>query len=85
MKYACDFPDCRKTFPTCGLLEDHIKMHQGVRPYNCANCGCSFFARARFAVHLSKYHRTSIRDYYHVSGLLKRDPPSDANDCLKHL
>ncbi|RCN43449.1 hypothetical protein ANCCAN_10575, partial [Ancylostoma caninum] len=54
---------------------------EGLKPYRCANCESSFYARARFAVHLSKYHRISIRDYSRVSHLLKR--PTLANDNEK--
>ncbi|EYC14048.1 hypothetical protein Y032_0042g681 [Ancylostoma ceylanicum] len=50
----------------------------GVKPYHCGSCGSSFHARARFAVHLSKYHKMSIRDYSCVSRLLKH--PTSNND-----
>ncbi|ETN79699.1 zinc finger, C2H2 type [Necator americanus] len=75
LKYTCDWPDCARAFASPGLLQDHVNAHRGVRPYQCTNCGCSFSARARFAVHLSKYHRMSIRDYNCASDLLK--PPSN--------
>ncbi|KIH63423.1 hypothetical protein ANCDUO_06275 [Ancylostoma duodenale] len=52
----------------------------GLKPYHCANCGSSFYARARFAVHLSKYHRISIRDYSRVSRLLKRPILTNDNE-----
>ncbi|CAJ0605428.1 unnamed protein product [Cylicocyclus nassatus] len=69
-KYACNIDDCKKVFTTSGLLQDHINMHKDVKPYTCTHCDRSFHARARFAVHLSKYHGASIRDYCCVSNFL---------------
>lgn len=75
-KHVCDWEGCQKSFTTPGLLDDHINYHKGVTPYRCNACDRSFFARARFAVHLSKYHKTSIRDYSSVSELLTLSRPS---------
>ncbi|XGW12437.1 hypothetical protein V3C99_013272 [Haemonchus contortus] len=69
-KYFCYWEGCGKAFRTSGLLDDHLNHHKGVTPYCCKSCNVSFAARARFAVHLSKYHRMSIRDYTNVSALL---------------
>uniref|UniRef100_A0A0K0CY18 C2H2-type domain-containing protein n=1 Tax=Angiostrongylus cantonensis TaxID=6313 RepID=A0A0K0CY18_ANGCA len=49
----------------------------GVKPYSCRSCGISFSARSRFAVHLSKYHRMSIRDHRSISEFLE---PSARNN-----
>ncbi|KAK6039341.1 zinc finger, C2H2 type [Cooperia oncophora] len=62
-KNVCSWEGCEKAFTTPGLLEDHMNYHKGITPYRCNSCDMSFAARARFAVHLSKYHRMSIRDY----------------------
>ncbi|WKX94305.1 hypothetical protein Q1695_011506 [Nippostrongylus brasiliensis] len=69
-KHACSWEGCNKSFATPGLLEDHLNCHKGITPYCCKSCEVSFAARARFAVHLSKYHNMSIRDYTNVSELL---------------
>ncbi|KAE9412831.1 hypothetical protein Angca_003768, partial [Angiostrongylus cantonensis] len=76
-KYVCDWEGCEKTFTTSGLLEDHLNSHKGVKPYSCRSCGISFSARSRFAVHLSKYHRMSIRDHRSISEFLE---PSARNN-----
>ncbi|KAK6018563.1 zinc finger, C2H2 type [Ostertagia ostertagi] len=69
-KNVCNWEGCGKAFTTNGLLEDHLNYHKGITPYCCNSCNVSFSARARFAVHLSKYHRMSIRDYTSVTSLL---------------
>ncbi|KAK6053768.1 zinc finger, C2H2 type [Cooperia oncophora] len=69
-KNVCSWEGCEKAFTTPGLLEDHMNYHKGITPYRCNSCDMSFAARARFAVHLSKYHRMSIRDYTSMAGLL---------------
>ncbi|CAO4365868.1 unnamed protein product [Caenorhabditis nigoni] len=53
---------CGKSFRTEQALQDHYNVHEGVQPYACVTCNQRFYARDRFAVHLSKYHLTSIKD-----------------------
>ncbi|CAI5442485.1 unnamed protein product [Caenorhabditis angaria] len=63
----CDFVEngkkCEKRFKCQSLLDDHLNKHRNIFPYKCQNCDQKFNARSRFAVHLSKYHKTSIKDY----------------------
>ncbi|CAL2033395.1 unnamed protein product [Caenorhabditis brenneri] len=53
---------CGKTFRTEQALQDHFNVHDDLKPYKCLTCNQGFHARDRFAVHLSKYHLTSIKD-----------------------
>ncbi|KAK5975862.1 hypothetical protein GCK32_005763 [Trichostrongylus colubriformis] len=69
-KNVCNWEGCEKAFTTAGLLEDHLNYHKGIKPYRCNSCDIAFAARARFAVHLSKYHRMSIRDYTSMADFL---------------
>ncbi|PAV55875.1 hypothetical protein WR25_14915 [Diploscapter pachys] len=62
-KHICTWKECDKSFKTQGLLDDHMNWHKGLTPYECKKCKQSFFARAQFAVHLSKYHQSSIKQY----------------------
>ncbi|VDM52706.1 unnamed protein product [Angiostrongylus costaricensis] len=48
----------------------HTTFVSGIKPYSCRSCGISFSARSRFAVHLSKYHKMSIRDHRSISEFL---------------
>ncbi|CCD68954.2 Putative zinc finger protein F56D1.1 [Caenorhabditis elegans] len=68
-QYKCDRKSkdgdettCGKTFRTEQALHDHFNVHDGIKPYSCHTCNQKFHARDRFAVHLSKYHQTSIKD-----------------------
>ncbi|EFO91416.1 hypothetical protein GCK72_006038 [Caenorhabditis remanei] len=54
---------CEKTFRTEQSLRDHYNVHDNIKPYVCKSCDQSFYSRDRFAVHLSKYHQTSIKNY----------------------
>ncbi|CAD6198188.1 unnamed protein product [Caenorhabditis auriculariae] len=76
-RYDCGFMTesgkvCGKSFASPTLLQDHMNLHSGVKPYSCVQCSQSFHARARFAVHLSKYHQTSIKNYESVAALLPK-------------
>ncbi|CAB3405115.1 unnamed protein product [Caenorhabditis bovis] len=66
-KFACPFVECGKSFATRGGVADHLnERHTGERPYRCETCRQDFAARARFAVHLKKYHQMSIKSYNFV-------------------
>jgi len=60
--YQCGREGCDKQFSTAGALEDHQNKHQDTRPYECGRCSRNYHSRADYAVHLRKYHATSIRD-----------------------
>uniref|UniRef100_A0AC34GRM5 C2H2-type domain-containing protein n=1 Tax=Panagrolaimus sp. ES5 TaxID=591445 RepID=A0AC34GRM5_9BILA len=61
-KFECTFENCSKSFKCQTLLNDHLNMHNGNYVYKCDNCSQQFFARAQFAIHLTKYHNKSIKD-----------------------
>ncbi|CAI4220857.1 unnamed protein product [Auanema sp. JU1783] len=61
--YECKYPGCSKMFRAPCLAEDHMNIHLDLTPFQCESCNMSFKGRARFAVHLKKYHQSSIRDY----------------------
>uniref|UniRef100_A0AC35G7M2 C2H2-type domain-containing protein n=1 Tax=Panagrolaimus sp. PS1159 TaxID=55785 RepID=A0AC35G7M2_9BILA len=61
-KFHCTFENCEKSFKAQTLLNDHLNMHNGNYAYKCDNCSQQFFARAQYAVHLTKYHNKSIKE-----------------------
>lgn len=57
--YACDFPNCGKSFTRSSHLKRHSFSHTGEKPFKCTHAGCeSAFATAhRLESHL-KLHET---------------------------
>ncbi|CAI2346747.1 unnamed protein product [Caenorhabditis sp. 36 PRJEB53466] len=79
--FKCDRPSCEKAFRTEQALNDHFNVHDDVKPYACRTCDQRFHGRDRFAVHLSKYHRTSIKDLNTrdmLAGVSKAKPTPDS-------
>ena len=67
-KHSCS--TCGKTFKSKTLLENHLRVHTGDRPYECEVCGKKFIQKAhlkthRTVVHLmsSMYVQTEVRPY----------------------
>ncbi|CAG2176843.1 unnamed protein product, partial [Oppiella nova] len=53
-KFACDWPECAKSFPFQHLLTRHTELHTGAKPYVCDIVGCD----KNFAtIHLMQIHK----------------------------
>ena len=55
--FACDHPDCGKTFTRNEELTRHKRIHTGLRPFSCSVCGKRFGRKD----HLKKHQRTHDR------------------------
>ncbi|XP_028837121.1 zinc finger protein 184 [Denticeps clupeoides] len=51
---------CNLSFSSDFLLNDHMNLHTGVRPYSCTECGKRFCHQANYQAHLQT-HAVSIR------------------------
>ena len=40
--YICKYNDCNKEFDKTWNMLDHVRMHEGIRPYSCKICKNSF-------------------------------------------
>ena len=40
--YICKYDGCNKEFDKTWNMLDHVRMHEGIRPYPCKICGSSF-------------------------------------------
>jgi hypothetical protein len=56
---SCSF--CRKVFQSKAILETHIRIHTGERPYKCSYCGKSFTQKAHLTTH-SRLH-TGVKPF----------------------
>ncbi|XP_021967221.1 uncharacterized protein LOC110862338 isoform X2 [Folsomia candida] len=48
-------PYCDKKYPQSGLLEKHMRVHTGEKPYQCSECGATFINGNLLKVHIYKH------------------------------
>lgn len=59
--YEC--PDCKSTFKhTCNYIR-HRKIHEGIKPHICSECGKGFFRNEHLRKHLETHKRQTFRDF----------------------
>ena len=46
--YVCKFEDCNKEFTKIWNMVDHMRMHQGIKPFTCQICKSSFTQKGNF-------------------------------------
>lgn len=56
-----DCPLCDKTFKWKHSLDDHIRAHKGIRPYECDLCEASFIDNRALKTHTLKKHGIKIK------------------------
>lgn len=54
-------PECYKVFPTNSLLERHVKVHTGERPFSCSVCGSAFNRKSTLENHMTMH--TGVRPF----------------------
>lgn len=59
--YVCQHEGCGKEFLRTWNLLDHVRMHQGVKPFICEYCSKTFTQRGNLKKHLFKHYNPSIQ------------------------
>mmetsp|Transcript_11364 Transcript_11364/g.10031 ORF Transcript_11364/g.10031 Transcript_11364/m.10031 type:complete len:82 (+) Transcript_11364:353-598(+) len=47
---------CNKEFERSWNLLDHLRMHNGIKPFKCNECRKQFTQKCNMLKHISKYH-----------------------------
>ncbi|KAH7108892.1 hypothetical protein B0J13DRAFT_401094, partial [Dactylonectria estremocensis] len=53
-KWACELPNCFKSFDRANKLTDHTNTHTGKKPFTCKAAGCtkSYHTRPELTRHI---------------------------------
>jgi hypothetical protein len=59
--YRCKYNDCNRYFTKGWNILDHVRMHEGLRPYQCEFCERSFTQRCNLKKHRRR-HITNLKN-----------------------
>ena len=54
--YLCKYSDCGKSFSKVWNLIDHVRMHEGIKPYECRLCNKTFTQKGNLKKHTIIQH-----------------------------
>lgn len=57
--FACDHPNCGKTFTRNEELTRHKRIHSGLRPFSCSVCGKRFGRKDHLKKHVKTHQRAA--------------------------
>ncbi|CAI2375523.1 unnamed protein product [Moneuplotes crassus] len=60
--YICNYGACNKEFTRSWSIIDHVRMHEGVRPYKCKFCDKSYTQKGNMLKHMKRHTDPSVND-----------------------
>jgi len=60
--YRCKYGDCERHFTKGWNILDHVRMHEGLRPYQCEFCDRSFTQKCNMKKHTRRHIITDLKD-----------------------
>ncbi len=71
--YICKYDDCDKSFAKACNFLDHVRMHEGIKPYKCSRCPKEFVQKCNLKKHFKR----------HLSATLEERKVYKCNICQK--
>lgn len=60
--YICKYNGCDKEFTKTWNLLDHVRMHEGIKPYKCSLCRKSFTQKGNLKKHLKQHTLKTLKE-----------------------
>ena len=60
--YVCKYENCNKRFTKTWNLLDHVRMHEGIRPYKWMHCPKSFTQKGNLKKHQIQHTISTLKD-----------------------
>lgn len=62
IQYQCGYEGCRKVLQKPWNLLDHVRMHEGVKPYECEWCGKKFTQKGNLKKHSRQHENPDVNN-----------------------
>ncbi|CAI2385567.1 unnamed protein product [Moneuplotes crassus] len=60
--YTCKYGHCRKTYNKVWNMIDHVRMHEGIKPYKCEHCQKAFTQKGNLKKHMRQHEFETVDD-----------------------
>ena len=61
-KYICKYNNCDKNFTKAWNFLDHVRMHEGIKPYQCNNCEKEFVQKCNLKKHFRRHLSETLEE-----------------------
>ncbi|CAI2375739.1 unnamed protein product [Moneuplotes crassus] len=58
--YICKYDNCNKEFTRTWSIIDHVRMHEGYKPYKCKHCERSYTQKGNLLKHMKRHTDPSL-------------------------
>mmetsp|Transcript_18167 Transcript_18167/g.16071 ORF Transcript_18167/g.16071 Transcript_18167/m.16071 type:complete len:203 (+) Transcript_18167:38-646(+) len=58
--YTCQYNKCYKEFTRTWSILDHVRMHEGIRPYICNYCNRTYTQKGNMLKHMKRHTQPSV-------------------------
>ncbi|CAI2385030.1 unnamed protein product [Moneuplotes crassus] len=60
--YICKYGHCRKAYTKVWNMIDHVRMHEGIKPYKCEHCQKAFTQKGNLKKHMRQHEFETVDD-----------------------
>lgn len=60
--YICKYNECNKEYTKIWNLLDHVRMHEGIKPYQCDVCQKSYTQKGNLKKHMKQHQMKSLKE-----------------------
>eukprot|EP00344_Euplotes_crassus_P012190 CAMPEP_0197004224 /NCGR_PEP_ID=MMETSP1380-20130617/20725_1 /TAXON_ID=5936 /ORGANISM="Euplotes crassus, Strain CT5" /LENGTH=259 /DNA_ID=CAMNT_0042422953 /DNA_START=15 /DNA_END=794 /DNA_ORIENTATION=+ len=60
--YICKYDGCNKTFAKACNFLDHVRMHEGIKPYKCNRCSKEFVQKCNLKKHFKRHLSATLEE-----------------------